>query len=397
MMKGKPAYMAPEQARGGGIDLRADLFAMGVVMFELLADRRPWNAKNDLETLIAVSSQEPPDLAEIRKVSPVFVEIVQKCLKKPPRDRFSSAAEVKELLDNWRRERGFVEDDPQSLAAFVARNTPQQQAWFQQALDGGLRLGGVTFSDLEARIDAGRKKVSGTHKEVPRSAVPAASVPAPAPPPMPERQPELEEIDENAQTRFMGTSPAAGLQRINGPAPKPMAGTVALTPAESARLGAAVPAMNRADAAQVGAQSALKPADLPLPPPRSGGTAAPGGVVVHGPSSSGFAPPASGPAASVPHPGTPISRSHPPLSGPISPHPFAGAPPGSSDRYGQPGAAPGFPPAAYGPPAMIAVTMADSDPKPARSPWRWLAPLLVLVLAGAGAAYWFVLRARYGI
>jgi hypothetical protein len=43
--------------------------------------------------------------------------------------------------------------------------------------------------------------------------------------------------------------------------------------------------------------------------------------------------------------------------------------------------------------------MADSDPKPARSPWRWLAPLLVLVLvlAGAGAAYWFLLRARYGI
>lgn len=402
MMKGKPAYMAPEQARGGGIDLRADLFAMGVVMFELLADRRPWNAKNDLETLIAVSSQEPPDLLEIRKVSTVFADIVKKCLKKPPKDRFSSAAEVKELLDNWRRERGFDSDDTASLAAFVARNTPQQRAWFQQALAGGLKLGGVTFSDLEARIDAGRKKTSGPQKDAPRAAATSTPLPAPvaaAPPPPPPPMAELEEIDENAQTRFMGSSPAAMLPRLNGPGVSPasghpMAGTVALSPAESARLGAVI-----------AGPTGLKPADLPLPPTRaaSGGSA---GVVAHHAASSPIpgspasgspaSGPASGPAASMPPYSGQNSPSQPQSSGPLSPHPLSPA----SAAYAAPvsvpaPAAPG-PYGGYPPPPLLPVTLWDPQPKK-KSVWRWLGPLTLLLLAGGAAAYWLYLRPRYGI
>ncbi len=160
MMKGKPAYMAPEQARGGGIDGRADLFALGVVMFELLTGRRPWVGANDLETLVNVTTKDPPPLAELRKTSPIFVEIVEKCLKKPPHHRFASAGEIRAKLDAWRRERGFDADDQASLAAFVQRNTQQQQTWFRDALGGQLARGGVTFMDLEAHIDRGRKHAS---------------------------------------------------------------------------------------------------------------------------------------------------------------------------------------------------------------------------------------------
>ncbi len=385
MMKGKPAYMAPEQARGGGIDQRADLFAMGVVMFELLTDKRPWNAKNDLETLIAVSSQEPPDLLEIRKVSQVFADIVKRCLKKPPKDRFGSADEVKELLDGWRRERGFDRDDQASLAAFVARNTPQQRAWFQQALAGGHKLGGVTFSDLEARIDASRKRTtSGQIKAVVATPIPApakAAPPAPTPPPT-----ELEEIDENAQTRFMGSSPAAGLPRLNGPTSgHPMAGTVALTASQSARLGAVV----------VG-PSAPKPADLPLPPSRQmpGGAAA----LAHGSSPS----PTSGPAASVPRSSGTMPAVQGPASGPvpsgapISPHPYSPAPGSYPSPASVPPPAPAMPQGGYPPPPILPVTVWD-PPKRKASAWRWLGPLLLILLAGGAAAYWYVLRPRYGI
>src|SRR5688500_7092093 len=45
-LKGKPGYMAPEQARGGKVDARTDLFSFGVLMFELLAGRRPWPSRN---------------------------------------------------------------------------------------------------------------------------------------------------------------------------------------------------------------------------------------------------------------------------------------------------------------------------------------------------------------
>lgn len=161
MMKGKPAYMAPEQARGGGIDGRADLFALGVVMFELLTGKRPWGGANDLETLVNVTTKDAPRLSDLRKTSPMFVEIVARCLRKNPTERYANAAEIKAMLDGWRRERGFESDDLQSLAAFVQRNTQQQQQWFHGALTGELSGGGVAFQDLEARIDRGRKAITG--------------------------------------------------------------------------------------------------------------------------------------------------------------------------------------------------------------------------------------------
>jgi serine/threonine protein kinase len=168
MMKGKPAYMAPEQARGGGIDARADLFALGVVIFELLAGRRPWVGTNDLETLVAVTTKEPPSILEFRKVSPIFVELVTKCLRKNPKERFGSASELKEQLDAWRRERGFESDDQASFGAFVQRNTPMQQAWFREALGGALVSGGVTFMDLEAKIDKARKAADAAARSGPQ-------------------------------------------------------------------------------------------------------------------------------------------------------------------------------------------------------------------------------------
>jgi serine/threonine protein kinase len=247
MMKGKPAYMAPEQARGGVIDARADLFALGVVMFELLADRRPWLGTNDLETLVNVSTKDPPNLRDIRRVSPVFVEIVEKCLKKNPDERFSSAREIGQLLHAWRAERGFIDDDRASLSAFVERNTQQQMAWFAQALSGELSRGGVTFKDLEAKIDQHRKKAdtftphpSAANPRTPSQHLPAPSAAAQG------RPPELDEIDDAAQTRFMPQqnsspaattgNPAAGSLPDSPKTGPSLSGTLAMTDADAVRL-----------------------------------------------------------------------------------------------------------------------------------------------------------------
>lgn len=259
MMKGKPAYMAPEQARGGGgLDGRADLFALGVVMFELLSGRKPWLGANDLEVLIAVSTTEPPDLAELRSnLSPVFVEIVRRCLKKRPSDRFSSAGEIKALLDGWRAERGFDRDDVASFAAFVQRNTPEQQLWFREALDGQLGQGGLTFMDIEARIDQARKGPAKPNETVKREAPrPAAGAPVARPMSSPaatvlmDTPPTVDDVDDAAATQFMGKSPLHGMSF--SPAPRPpksskggyatsMARTVGLSPEEVAALAARLP------------------------------------------------------------------------------------------------------------------------------------------------------------
>ncbi len=377
MMKGKPAYMAPEQARGGGIDGRADLFAMGVVMFELLAGTRPWTAKNDLETLIAVSTQQAPELSDIRKVSPVLSEIVTRCLKKVPGERFASADEIRERMDGWRRERGFDRDDQASLAAFVVRNTQQQQQWFQQALSGGLRQGGMTFSDLEARIDAGRKKTSGPQASPPQPSGPLGARPAPAAgvvaaPVAPSGQ--LDDIDENAQTRFMGASPAAGATPSAGAPSSSMGSTVAFTPEEAAKLALAPP-------------SPAAGSPLPLPPRRSPAV----GERAHSPPVSGFGPPSSGavlPLGAGPISGPAIS-SGPFSPGPISPlqsalAPVSGPVPSSHDLGRASDAGLGHAPA----PVWAGAER--------RSPLRWVA-LVVLVLVGVAAAVWFFVLPRYGI
>src|SRR4029079_2126298 len=116
MLKGKPAYMAPEQARGGKIDGRADIFSFGVMMFELLSGRKPWMAKGAFDVMMEIASDPHPDLGELRKgLNPEFVAIAHKCLEKKPEARFNSAAEIKARLDAWLASKGFASDDQQSL------------------------------------------------------------------------------------------------------------------------------------------------------------------------------------------------------------------------------------------------------------------------------------------
>jgi hypothetical protein len=184
-LKGKPAYMAPEQARGGNVDCRADLFSFGVMMFELLAGRRPWTAKGTFEVMMETSTLPTPDLRTLRVgVNPLFVEIVERCLQKKADDRWKDANEIQARLDGWRRSKGFDGDDVASFAHFVRRNSVRQIAWFEQALRGDFARGGApTFKEMEERIDRSRKTglPSGEHP-APR---PAAGAPAAAPPASP--------------------------------------------------------------------------------------------------------------------------------------------------------------------------------------------------------------------
>jgi eukaryotic-like serine/threonine-protein kinase len=88
---GTPGYMSPEQVRGLPADGRADLFALGCVLFELLAGRRPFQGATPADTAAAILNQDPPPLADV----PAAVgRVVMQCLAKDPADRFSSAADL---------------------------------------------------------------------------------------------------------------------------------------------------------------------------------------------------------------------------------------------------------------------------------------------------------------
>jgi len=91
-VKGKYAYMAPEQLRGGAIDRRVDLFALGVVMYEMLALRRLFQRKTDYLTFRAVMEQPIPDIRRYRPDIPdALASVVARALDRDPANRYDSA------------------------------------------------------------------------------------------------------------------------------------------------------------------------------------------------------------------------------------------------------------------------------------------------------------------
>jgi serine/threonine-protein kinase len=91
-VKGKYAYMAPEQLRGGGVDRRADVFALGIVLFEMLALRRLFQRKTDYLTFRAVMEQPTPDVRHYRPdCPPALAAAVARALDRDPAVRFATA------------------------------------------------------------------------------------------------------------------------------------------------------------------------------------------------------------------------------------------------------------------------------------------------------------------
>jgi Tol biopolymer transport system component len=92
---GTVGYMAPEQVRAGPLDARADLFALGAVLYEMLAGRRAFQRETGAETMTAILREDPPELAGSRPdLSPALDRIVRHALEKNPDERFQSARDV---------------------------------------------------------------------------------------------------------------------------------------------------------------------------------------------------------------------------------------------------------------------------------------------------------------
>jgi serine/threonine protein kinase/tricorn protease-like protein len=91
---GTAAYMAPEQARGLRADHRADLFSLGVVLYEMLSGISPFRRETAAETMTAIIREEPSDLAPSVVYPPALDRIVRHCLVKAPSERFQSARDL---------------------------------------------------------------------------------------------------------------------------------------------------------------------------------------------------------------------------------------------------------------------------------------------------------------
>jgi serine/threonine-protein kinase len=161
-LKGKYGYMSPEQVVGQQVDGRSDLFAVGVVLAEMLMGRRLFTAPNDLDVLLMVRDGRIERLAKYcRDLPPALDKIVRTALKKDPRERFQSAAAFRDALADYLYEMG-LRVGPPDLRAFVS-----------DLFEGGPE-------GLERLMAQARKQLGGPAPAAARPAPQAAAAAAPA-------------------------------------------------------------------------------------------------------------------------------------------------------------------------------------------------------------------------
>ena len=95
IMMGTAKYLSPEQVRGDSLDARADLYSLGLVMYECLAGKVPFVGKNDTDTALARLHRDATDIAKHRPdVDPDVARIINRLIAREPKDRFSNAAQA---------------------------------------------------------------------------------------------------------------------------------------------------------------------------------------------------------------------------------------------------------------------------------------------------------------
>ncbi|MBW2702383.1 MAG: protein kinase [Deltaproteobacteria bacterium] len=134
--KGKAAYMSPEQCLGKKMDGRSDIFALGAVIWEVLAGRRLFKREQEMDTLMAVVREKTPEIRTFcPEISDVLESIVMRCLDKDPNKRYANASELATTLWAYLKDSNQV-GDKEAISTFVKTVLADRIATKQKLLDG---------------------------------------------------------------------------------------------------------------------------------------------------------------------------------------------------------------------------------------------------------------------
>ncbi|MEZ4301282.1 MAG: serine/threonine-protein kinase [Polyangiaceae bacterium] len=129
-LKGKVPYMSPEQARGGQIDRRTDIFAMGIVLYKLTTSSHPFLGENDLVTMKNIIGRPVPSPRIKNPQFPVELEqVILKCLQKEPEKRFQTMLELHQAIEKVQVSMGsaVVDDDVGSVVRSLLGDRGQKR------------------------------------------------------------------------------------------------------------------------------------------------------------------------------------------------------------------------------------------------------------------------------
>jgi eukaryotic-like serine/threonine-protein kinase len=146
MVLGTIGYMAPEQVRGQTVDHRADVFAFGVVLYEMLAGRRAFQRETTIDTMTAILKEDPPDLPSgDRSLPPALERILDRCLEKAPTARFQSTGDLAFALEALSSQSGSMPALAGDIPLPQASGTRNRLAW---ALVAVLAVAAVALAAL---------------------------------------------------------------------------------------------------------------------------------------------------------------------------------------------------------------------------------------------------------
>ena len=180
LIKGKVAYMAPEQASGGAVDRRADIWGVGAILYELLAGRTPFEAESDVAFFIMLAAGKPP--APLPSTVPrAIADVVRRALMFAPSQRFETALEMQRAIEAAMTAPVTSDDVAACLQHYLGPRIAERNKAIAEALDDANEqsmIGAVVaegFGGGETRTPA--EPFSSRN---PEPAVTAPTIPAPA-------------------------------------------------------------------------------------------------------------------------------------------------------------------------------------------------------------------------
>jgi eukaryotic-like serine/threonine-protein kinase len=165
MLVGTFQYMSPEQVEGKEADARADIFALGAVLYEMVTGQRPFTGKSQASIAAAILASEPPPISQVQPMSPPALDqVIRTCLAKDPEDRFQTVHDAKLQL-KW-----IVQASSSQLAAPAqvrARRTIQKRTLMVAAALGWLAAISILFALFSGRsqLENERRPMSATWLE----------------------------------------------------------------------------------------------------------------------------------------------------------------------------------------------------------------------------------------
>lgn len=140
---GTVTYMAPEQLKGKAPDQRADIFSLGIVLYQMASGQRPFRGETSAEVISSILRDAPPPVTELKLELPSHLgRIVKRCLEKNPNRRYQTAAELRNELEELKNEvdSGTVFEEEARTKAITVQKKSRRSITMAGAIGGGLAI-----------------------------------------------------------------------------------------------------------------------------------------------------------------------------------------------------------------------------------------------------------------